>query len=489
MHSGRSLALVLVVAFIASAGGAVALAAGGGGIAPTPRASTTAPPTPTTTTTNSGPPKLTNCVAQALSLDVSPNPARAGDQVKISGRMLGVRQHTQPCVVAVVLWRRLPAWHRFRPYYRMITDATGRYQVVLPPGTVQTNGQWFATAGGLRSVAVSQSVHALVTLASTATFAVAGDRETLSGQVTPDAPGQAIMIQRLDGSAWRTVALPHLDRTSSFAVSHVFATGGQEQWRAVLPASQRNVMSRSPNLSITVAPRTGVHLIRHVVIIMQENRSFDSYFGTFPGADGIPAGVCVPDPVHGGCIAPYHDSSDVDYGGPHGQSNAAADIDHGAMDGFVGQAEQGMGCTTSNPNCSPCNDKQPAQGAESQCVDVMGYHDAREIPNYWTYAKDFVLQDQMFSPVSSWSLPAHLYDVSEWSASCRSPTDPFSCHGAPEWPNPDWQGEPQPRSTTPPIKPRTTRGPTSPTCCTSRTSAGPITCSRAPSPTATTRAR
>ena len=32
----------------------------------------------------------------------------------------------------------------------------------------------------------------------------------------------------------------------------------------------------------------GIHKIRHVVVIMQENRSFDSYFGTFPGADGIP---------------------------------------------------------------------------------------------------------------------------------------------------------------------------------------------------------
>ncbi len=33
---------------------------------------------------------------------------------------------------------------------------------------------------------------------------------------------------------------------------------------------------------------SNIHKIKHVVIIMQENRSFDSYFGTFPGADGIP---------------------------------------------------------------------------------------------------------------------------------------------------------------------------------------------------------
>ena len=52
----------------------------------------------------------------------------------------------------------------------------------------------------------------------------------------------------------------------------------------------------------TAAPAlNGIHKIQHVVIIMQENRSFDSYFGTFPGADGIPMQngvptVCVPDP-------------------------------------------------------------------------------------------------------------------------------------------------------------------------------------------------
>jgi phospholipase C len=59
-------------------------------------------------------------------------------------------------------------------------------------------------------------------------------------------------------------------------------------------------------------------------------------------------------------------------------------------------------------------------------TDVMGYDDAREIPNYWTYAHDFVLQDHMFEPDASWSLPAHLFTVSGWSASCRR-SDPASC--------------------------------------------------------------
>jgi phospholipase C len=125
--------------------------------------------------------------------------------------------------------------------------------------------------------------------------------------------------------------------------------------------------------------------IKHIIIIMQENRSFDSYFGTYPGADGIPVQngkftVCVNDPKTGKCIAPFHETANRNLGGPHGATNAAADIDGGKMDGFIAQAEAGKsGCEgTHNPDC----------GGGS--TDIMGYHDAREIPNYWTLAQNFV---------------------------------------------------------------------------------------------------
>jgi phospholipase C len=60
----------------------------------------------------------------------------------------------------------------------------------------------------------------------------------------------------------------------------------------------------------------------------------------------------------------------------------------------------------------------------------MGYHDWHEIPNYWDYARHFVLQDHMFESDTSWSLPAHLYLVSGWSARCTRDADPLSCHSA-----------------------------------------------------------
>jgi phospholipase C len=174
-----------------------------------------------------------------------------------------------------------------------------------------------------------------------------------------------------------------------------------------------------------VVPAEGIHKIRHVIIIMQENRAFDEYFGTYPGADGIPARdgiptVCVPDPQAGGCVRPYHDPNDVNYGGPHSQYESTSDINGGAMDGFIGQAELAIRNTcNSTANPVQCT-------AELAQLDVMGYHDRREIPNYWTYADHFVLQDRMFESAASWSLPSHLYLVSAWSSTC-DPGNPMSC--------------------------------------------------------------
>lgn len=173
-------------------------------------------------------------------------------------------------------------------------------------------------------------------------------------------------------------------------------------------------------------PRQGISKIKHVVIITQENRSFDSYFGTYPGADGIPMQngvptVCLPDPAHGGCVQPFYNAADSNAGAPHSHADELADVNSGAMDGFVAQAEKGLaGCKATDTNCT--------YGTKQ--TDVMGYHDGRDLPNYWAYAQNFTLQDHMFAATGSWSLPAHLYLVSEWSAKCTKAGDPSSCINA-----------------------------------------------------------
>ncbi len=169
---------------------------------------------------------------------------------------------------------------------------------------------------------------------------------------------------------------------------------------------------------------------------MQENRSFDSYFGTYPGADGIPKHVCVPDPRHARCQRPYHDHRAVNFGGPHDHRDAVKDVNAGAMNGFIGQAEVGRR-TWCNKHINA-----PACSLSPKAPDVMGYHDWHEIPNYWSYARHFVLQDHMFQADASWSLPGHLYMVSGWSAKCSQAGNPMSCVSAVQAPGSP-PGEPQ----------------------------------------------
>jgi len=205
-------------------------------------------------------------------------------------------------------------------------------------------------------------------------------------------------------------------------------TGGSNPTATTAPAPTNPPATVPPAMSVPSGSgdlALARQKIKHVVVIMQENRSFDEYFGTYPGANGIPMQNGQPtvysiDPTTGKKIYPYHNPNDVNAGGPHGASSATQDIAGGQMNGFVASFRAAQKACK-NPDTPGC--------AKGGAPDVMGWHDAREIPNYWTYAENFVLQDMMFEPNASWSLPSHLFMVSAWSANC-TPNDPMSCTSA-----------------------------------------------------------
>lgn len=183
------------------------------------------------------------------------------------------------------------------------------------------------------------------------------------------------------------------------------------------------VSSAAPPQSAVYA---GIHKIRHVVMITQENRSFDSYFGTYPGADGIPmrhghSVACLPAGPGKPCRHLFVDHHDINGGGPHGYVDFKRDYDNGAMNGFLTQALQ------ARHSCQDPIDPECTNGAGP---DVLGYHTRSDIPNYWAYAKHYGLQDHFFEAVDSWSLPEHLYEVSGWSATCAN-SNPMSCRNDP----------------------------------------------------------
>jgi phospholipase C len=177
------------------------------------------------------------------------------------------------------------------------------------------------------------------------------------------------------------------------------------------------------------APRaaTSTSPIKHVVILMLENHTFDNYFGTFPGANGIPSTACVPNPATKQCLAPYHNPIPDGYPHdmPHTHAAVVADIDKGKMDGYLHEQQSACKCTATSS---------------------LGYYNASDIPIFWRYAQDYTLEDNLFEQVSSWSFPSHVFLLSEWAASCTSPTNPLSCTGTPKMGFPGWSTWPAPNT-------------------------------------------
>jgi phospholipase C len=137
--------------------------------------------------------------------------------------------------------------------------------------------------------------------------------------------------------------------------------------------------------------------IEHFVVLMQENHSFDNYFGTYPGADGIPEGACMPiDPTsggRGGCLAPFHLGRRRAQDTPLGNSTRIArrQYNGGRMNGFISAFAAEAGTFV------------PA---------VMGYYDDREIPYYWKVANEYVLFDRFFASSPAGTLTNHMF----WTA-------------------------------------------------------------------------
>jgi phospholipase C len=137
------------------------------------------------------------------------------------------------------------------------------------------------------------------------------------------------------------------------------------------------------------APRTP---IRHFISLMQQNRSFDHYFGTYPGADGVPKGTCMPvNPAQpaGRCVKPFNIGDRVVRDLPQDHKTFVRQYRHGRMNGFVSATQQSSGVNSS----------------------VMGYLDGDTIPYYWSVAKNYVLFDRFFTSTSSGSVRSAAYWV------------------------------------------------------------------------------
>lgn len=125
-------------------------------------------------------------------------------------------------------------------------------------------------------------------------------------------------------------------------------------------------------------------VIQHIIFIVKENRSFDNYFGLYPGADGATTG-----PTSTGQVLNLRHTPDQVVDIDHEWVAALTAVDNGKMDRF---------------DLIPNGDINGQYLAYSQLTQS-------DIPNYYKYAKNFVLADRMFSSVHGDSFENHLYII------------------------------------------------------------------------------
>jgi phospholipase C len=153
-----------------------------------------------------------------------------------------------------------------------------------------------------------------------------------------------------------------------------------------LPSQAQVSKARSAHKTVTPAPPNDISVIQHIIFIVKENRTFDTYFGTFPGANGATtATVSTGQTIHL-LHAPEPPPRDIS---GHGWFDAINGVDGGRMDMF-----------------------DTVAGANSN-GDMLGLSQLTEtdIPNYFRYAKHFALGDNMFSSLQGASFANHLYTV------------------------------------------------------------------------------
>jgi phospholipase C len=169
--------------------------------------------------------------------------------------------------------------------------------------------------------------------------------------------------------------------------------------------------------SATATPATATTPIRHVVVIFQENISFDHYFGTYPdatNASGQPFHAAPQTPAVNGLtpallthnpngsnprrLDPAQTSDLLTCDQDHGYTDEQSAFDNGAMDKFV--ADTGTG-TGTGPTGQPC-----------QASDVMNYYDGNTVTGLWNYAQHFAMSDNSFGTTFGPSSPGAVNLVS-----------------------------------------------------------------------------
>ena len=105
-----------------------------------------------------------------------------------------------------------------------------------------------------RTARLFQGVRDVVSIAASTDTASVGDVVTFSGTVQPDKSGHVILLLRLDGGVWRTVAVARVGAGSAYAIPFTLAAPGSAQYRTLVPGGPVNQRGLSSAVQVTANP-------------------------------------------------------------------------------------------------------------------------------------------------------------------------------------------------------------------------------------------
>ncbi|MGH3767562.1 MAG: alkaline phosphatase family protein [Pseudonocardiaceae bacterium] len=177
------------------------------------------------------------------------------------------------------------------------------------------------------------------------------------------------------------------------------------------------VLIAGPGVGSSIAAPTTATPIKHVVVIFQENVSFDHYFGTYPNAtnssgqrftaapgtpavNGLSSALLTSNPngVNPRRYDPTNINDVLTCDQDHNYSDEQRAFHGGAMDQFVATVGTGGGTSTSGQPCV--------------AGDVMNYYDGNTVTGMWNYAQHFAMSDNSFDTTFGPSSPGAINLVS-----------------------------------------------------------------------------
>lgn len=178
--------------------------------------------------------------------------------------------------------------------------------------------------------------------------------------------------------------------------------------------SQGSSFKQSFNITVT-SPANGLSKLRHIIFFVQENRSFDSYFGMLGpykaahklvnDVDGLNLNTTLPN-TNGQPVHPFHYQTECTENLSPAWDESHTDVDGGKMDDF-------MVTTTSVPST-----------IDPTGTRAMGYYDQSDLPFYYEAAARFATSDRFFSPVLANTIPNRFYLFTATSFGNAFPVNP-----------------------------------------------------------------